>query len=134
MPEDKVRLMQEIRQKSGVTAFVGDGINDAPVLASADCGIAMGLGTDAAIESADIVLTTDSPARLPDAISLFRRTMRIVRFNIAFALTVKAAVLILAAFGYAPMWSAVFADVGVSLIAVLNSARILKGKKQEIAG
>lgn len=134
MPEDKVRLMQEIRQKSGVTAFVGDGINDAPVLAAADCGIAMGLGTDAAIESADIVLTTDSPARLPDAISLFRRTMGIVRFNIALALIIKAVVLILAAFGYAPMWSAVFADVGVSLIAVLNSTRILKMKRQENIG
>lgn len=128
MPEDKVDIMQKIRAQSGRTAFVGDGINDAPVLAAADCGVAMGLGTDAAIESADVVLTTDNPAKLPAAIRLFRRTMSIIHFNIVFALVIKAAVLILAAVGIAPMWLAVFADVGVSVLSVINATRILKTK------
>lgn len=129
LPEDKVRVLEELKQESVATAFVGDGINDAPVLTAADIGVAMGLGTDAAIEAGDIVLTNNNPSRLPDAIRLFRRTMGIVKFNIGFALAVKAVVLILGATGFAFMWAAVFADVGVSVLAVLNASRILRVKK-----
>ena len=128
LPQDKVRLMEEIRSQSGTTVFVGDGINDAPVLAAADVGVAMGLGSDAAIEAADVVLVENKPSRLAGAIQLFKKVMRVVRFNIVFALAVKAAVLVLAAFGMAPMWAAVLADTGVALLAVLNSARLLKCK------
>lgn len=131
LPEDKVAALQELEKGSSGTVFVGDGINDAPVLATADVGVAMGLGTDAAIEAGDIVLTNNRPSRLADAIRLFRRTMGIVRFNIAFALVVKAAVLILGALGIASMWAAVFADVGVSVLAVLNASRILRVKKEK---
>ncbi len=126
LPEDKVRLMESIRAESGRTIFVGDGINDAPVLAASDCGVAMGLGTDAAIEASDVVLTADKPSKLADAVSLARRSMRVVRFNIVFALAVKAAVLGLAAAGRAPMWLAVFADVGVSILSVANATRVLR--------
>lgn len=126
LPENKVSLMEQIRSESGKTIFVGDGINDAPVLAASDCGVAMGLGTDAAIEASDVVLTADKPSKLADAVSLSARSMRVIRFNIAFALLVKAAVLILAAIGFAPMWLAVFADVGVSILSVLNATRILR--------
>lgn len=125
LPEDKVALMEKIRTESGKTVFVGDGINDAPVLAASDCGVAMGLGTDAAIEASDVVLTVDKPSKLADAIGLSRRAMRVVYANIVFALGVKAIVLILAALGFAPMWLAVFADVGVSILAVMNATRIL---------
>ena len=128
LPQDKVRLMEEIRSQSGTTVFVGDGINDAPVLAAADVGVAMGLGSDAAIEAADVVLVENKPSRLAGAIQLFKKVMRVVRFNIVFALAIKAAVLVLAAFGKAPMWAAVLADTGVALLAVLNSARLLKCK------
>ena len=128
LPEDKVFWMEKIRGESGKTIFVGDGINDAPVLAAADCGVAMGLGTDAAIEASDVVLTAGNPAKLADAVSLSMRSMRVIRFNIAFALIIKAAVLLLAAIGLAPMWLAVFADVGVSIIAVMNATRILRFK------
>ena len=128
LPQDKVRLMEEIRSQSGTTVFVGDGINDAPVLAAADVGVAMGLGSDAAIEAADVVLVENKPSRLAGAIRLFGKVMRVVRFNIVFALAIKAAVLVLAAFGKAPMWAAVLADTGVALLAVLNSARLLKCK------
>lgn len=128
LPGDKVDIMEKIRSESGITVFVGDGINDAPVLAAADCGVAMGLGSDAAIEAADIVLTADKPSRLADAIGLFRRIMRVIRFNIWFALIIKAAVLVLAAVGYAPMWAAVFADTGVALLSVLNAARMIRFK------
>ncbi|MEQ2440201.1 heavy metal translocating P-type ATPase [Solibaculum intestinale] len=128
LPQDKVRLMEEIRSQSGTTVFVGDGINDAPVLAAADVGVAMGLGSDAAIEAADVVLVENKPSRLAGAIQLFKKVMRVVRFNIVFALAIKAAVLVLAAFGMAPMWAAVLADTGVALLAVLNSARLLKCK------
>ena len=134
LPENKVSLMEQIRTESGRTIFVGDGINDAPVLAASDCGVAMGLGTDAAIEASDVVLTVDRPSKLADAVSLSARSMRVIRFNIAFALLVKAAVLVLAATGYAPMWLAVFADVGVSILSVINATRILRFKlKQPVA-
>lgn len=126
LPEGKVSALEQIRQETGRTVFVGDGINDAPVLAAADCGVAMGLGTDAAIEASDVVLTAGKPSRLAAAVSLSRRAMRVIRFNIVFALLVKAIVLVLAAFGQTPMWLAVFADVGVALLAVLNSMRVLR--------
>ncbi|HOP10529.1 MAG TPA: heavy metal translocating P-type ATPase [Oscillospiraceae bacterium] len=130
LPADKVaqveRLMSEKSEK-GRLAFVGDGINDAPVLKRADVGIAMGaLGSDAAIEAADVVLMDDNPEKLAQAIQISRKTMRIVTQNIVFALAVKAIVLALGAFGVATMWEAVFADVGVSLLAVLNALRAMK--------
>lgn len=128
LPGDKVRILEEIiAVEEGKTAFVGDGINDAPVLTRADVGIAMGsMGSDAAIEAADIVLMDDDVAKISAAIRISRKTIRIVRQNIVFALGVKAAVLILGACGIAGMWSAVFADVGVSVLAILNSMRVMK--------
>jgi len=133
LPADKVREVEALlaAEPAGQKlAFVGDGINDAPVLARADLGIAMGgLGSDAAIEAADIVLMTDEPSRIADAIRLARRTLRIAKQNIFFALAVKFAVLILGALGLANMWAAVFADVGVSVLAILNSIRVLRIKK-----
>ncbi|WP_400203131.1 heavy metal translocating P-type ATPase [Candidatus Methanomassiliicoccus intestinalis] len=129
LPADKVEKVEElINQKSekGILTFVGDGINDAPVLARADIGVAMGgMGSDAAIEAADVVIMTDEPSKIIDAISISKRTLGIVYQNIAFALIVKIVVLILAAFGMANMWEAIFADVGVSIIAILNSFRAL---------
>ena len=133
LPADKVTrveaLLGEVSPK-GALAFVGDGINDAPVLSRADIGIAMGgLGSDAAIEAADIVLMDDKPSKLADAIRIARRTLAIVRQNIVFALAVKFLVLALSATGAANMWEAVFADVGVSVIAILNAMRALKTVK-----
>ena len=133
LPADKVErveaLLKEVSPK-GALAFVGDGINDAPVLSRADIGIAMGgLGSDAAIEAADIVLMDDKPSKIAHAIRIARRTLSIVRQNIVFALAVKLLVLLLSAVGLVSMWAAVFADVGVSVIAILNAMRALKAGK-----
>jgi Cd2+/Zn2+-exporting ATPase len=127
LPDGKVAEIENILAgKKGTVAFVGDGINDAPVLARADVGIAMGaLGSDAAIEAADVVLMDDDPGKIAAAVGIARRTVRIARQNIWFAITVKLAVLALAAAGLAPMWLAVFADVGVTVLAVLNAMRTL---------
>ena len=129
LPEDKVSLLEELlksKHPKEVLAFVGDGINDAPVLTRADLGIAMGaLGSDAAIEAADIVLMDDNPKKIARAIRISRKCMRIVRQNIVFALAVKAVCLVLGAVGIANMWLAVFADVGVMILAVLNAIRAL---------
>ena len=132
LPEDKVDRVEELlAEKNGKEklVFVGDGINDAPVLSRADIGVAMGaLGSDAAIEAADIVLMDDDPAKLPLASRISIRTLRIVKENIVFALAVKAACLVLGALGIADMWIAIFADVGVMVIAVLNATRALRIK------
>ena len=132
LPGDKVEKVEELlAQKSakGKLAFVGDGINDAPVLARADIGIAMGgLGSDAAIEAADIVIMTDEPSKIATAIKVSKKTLRIARQNTVFSIGVKIIVLILSAFGIATMWAAIFADVGVTIIAVLNAFRALNVK------
>jgi len=127
---EKVEAMMKNKSAKGKLVFVGDGINDAPVLARADLGIAMGgLGSDAAIEAADIVIMTDEPSKIATAIKISKKTLTIVRQNIILSLAVKFGVLILGAAGLATMWAAVFADVGVSVIAVLNAARILSKKQ-----
>ena len=133
LPDGKVEKVEKLlksKSEKGKLAFVGDGINDSPVLAMADIGIAMGgLGADSAIEAADIVLMTDEPSKIVTAISLAKKTMRIVKENIIFAIAVKVIVLILSAIGISTMWEAVFADVGVSIIAILNALRVLNVKK-----
>ena len=132
LPADKVTFMDEIVTSQQSTAnsqtlFVGDGINDAPVLARADIGIAMGgLGSDAAIEAADVVIMDDQPSKIALAIRIARRTLSIAHQNVYFAIGVKVAVLLLATFGLATMWLAVFADVGVTVLAVLNAMRALR--------
>ena len=131
LPQDKVSITEKImHEKDGNLLFIGDGINDAPVLALSDIGVSMGsLGSDAAIEASDIVIMTDEPSKISDVIKISKKTMKIVHENIVFAISIKIAVLILSLLGIATMWSAVFADVGVSVIAILNSLRILNVKK-----
>ncbi|HJJ12093.1 MAG TPA: heavy metal translocating P-type ATPase [Clostridiaceae bacterium] len=133
LPDGKVKKVEELltsRAQKGKLIFVGDGINDAPVLAISDIGVAMGgLGSDAAIEAADVVIMTDEPSKLVNAIKLSKRTMRIVKENIIFAIFVKVLVLVLSALGVATMWEAVFADVGVSIIAIINALRALRIKR-----
>ena len=128
LPADKVGKVEELlRQQHGKLAFVGDGINDAPVLGRADIGIAMGaMGSDAAIEAADIVLMDDEPMQIAKAIRISRKCIGIVYQNIVFALVVKFACLVLVAVGLADMWAAIFADVGVMVLAVLNAIRALR--------
>ena len=130
LPGDKVEIAEKLiaeKSEKGVLLFAGDGINDAPVLARADVGIAMGgLGSDAAVEAADVVIMTDEPSKIPQAIKISKKTMDIVRQNIIFSIGVKLLVLVLTALGFVGMWAAVFADVGVSMIAVLNALRAMK--------
>ena len=132
LPADKVSQVEQLlstSSKNARVAFVGDGINDAPVLMRADVGIAMGsLGSDAAIEAADIVLMDDDIRKIAGIVKISRKTLRIVRENIIFALAVKVIVLVLGALGFATMWEAVFADVGVSVIAIINAMRALRTK------
>ena len=134
LPDGKVEKVEKLlkeKSKKGKLAFVGDGINDAPVLAISDIGIAMGgLGSDAAIEAADVVLMTDEPSKIVDTIHLSKKTMKIVKENIIFAIFIKVLVLILSAFGISTMWEAVFADVGVSVIAIINALRVLRVKNK----
>ena len=135
LPQDKVKRIEELmadREDRGTLVFAGDGINDAPVLARADVGFAMGaLGTDAAIEAADIVIMNDDPCKMAAALSIARRTVLIAAQNAAFAISVKALVLIFSAFGLSSLWMAVFADVGVAVLAVLNALRALKLQKRD---
>ena len=132
LPDGKVKKVEKLlkeKSKNGKLVFVGDGINDAPVLALADIGIAMGgLGSDAAIEAADVVIMTDEPSKIVNTIKLSKKTMKIVKENIVFAIFVKVLILILSALGLSTMWEAVFADVGVSVIAIINALRVLRVK------
>ncbi|MEN8445716.1 MAG: heavy metal translocating P-type ATPase, partial [Cyanobacteria bacterium J06555_13] len=136
LPEDKVAALEEflsraVKEKKKVV-FVGDGINDSPVIARADVGMAMGgLGSDAAIETADVVIMTDAPSKVAEAIAIARRTLRIVWQNIILAMAVKALFIALGAIGLATLWAAVFADVGIALLAILNASRILSVKSQK---
>lgn len=125
LPQDKLKQLKEIRKKYGAVMFVGDGINDAPVLAGADVGAAMGSGADAAIEAADVVFMTSSADAIPESIDIARKTGNIAMQNVVFALIIKALVMALGFFGFANMWMAVFADTGVAMLCVLNSIRIL---------
>ncbi len=129
LPADKLKIFRELKENSKAACFVGDGINDAPVLSAGDCGIAMGLGSEAAIEASDAVLASGTLEQLPKAIKLSRRVMNTVRTNIAFALTIKAAVIILAALGVAAMWMSVIADTGVCVACVFYAARLLRKNK-----
>jgi Cd2+/Zn2+-exporting ATPase len=126
LPQQKVEIFEKLKQKVGKIAFVGDGINDAPVLSISDVGLAMGgLGSDAAIEAADIVILDDDLSKIPQVLSIARKTSRIVKQNISFALAIKAITLLLGSLGLATMWWAIFADVGVAMLAILNSLRLL---------
>lgn len=126
MPSDKLSAIGKLKEQSRAVCFVGDGINDAPVLSASDCGAAMGLGSDAAIEAGDMVLSSGTLEHLPTAVTLARKAIRTVKSNITFALLVKAVVIVLAALGLSPMWMSVFADTGVCVICVLYTARLLK--------
>lgn len=132
LPDGKVSHVEQLlssRPAGKTLAFVGDGINDAPVLKRADVGIAMGaLGSDAAIDAADVVLMDDKPSKIAEAVAIARRTIRIARQNVWFAVGVKISVLVLAAVGLGNMWMAVFADVGVTVLAVLNAMRALRAR------
>ena len=125
LPQDKLQKLQEIRGRHGAVMFVGDGINDAPVLAGADVGVAMGSGADAAIEAADVVFMSSSVDAIPEAVDIARSTGRIAMQNVVFALVIKFLVMVLGFLGYANMWMAVFADTGVAMLCVINSVRIL---------
>ena len=133
LPGDKVEKVEQLlREKptDKTLAFVGDGINDAPVLARADVGIAMGgIGSDAAVEAADVVIMNDEPSKIVDGIKIARKTVTIVKQNIIFAIGIKILVLVLVAFGQASMWAAVFGDVGVSVLAILNAIRALEYRR-----
>ena len=128
LPQQKLEHLQAIRKEKGAAMFVGDGINDAPVLAGADVGAAMGSGADAAIEAADVVFMTSDVAAVPQALEIAAETNKIAWQNVIFALAVKLAVMILGLLGYASMWLAVFADSGVAMLCVLNSVRMLYKK------
>lgn len=129
LPQEKVERVRALQTGDHTLIFVGDGVNDAPVLALAGVGVAMGdIGSDAAVEAADLVLLKDDLRSLPKAIRISRKTMRVARENIAFALIVKFVVLILSVFGWATMWLAVFADVGVAVLAILNATRAGRGR------
>ena len=130
LPEDKVRTVERLLNENGSCCFVGDGINDAPVLSMATCGAAMGMGSDAAIEAADIVLSSENLSSLPRAVRLARKTLRVVKANIAFSLLVKAVIILIAVLGLtsAPLWPAVFSDTGVCLLCVLNAVSLIKSK------
>ena len=129
LPQQKLEKLQEIRSKKGAVLFVGDGINDAPVLAGADVGAAMGSGADAAIEAADVVFMTSEAAAIPAALEIAKKTQSVAWQNVIFALAIKFAVMILGLFGFASMWLAVFADSGVAMLCVLNSVRMLYSRK-----
>ncbi len=135
LPDGKVKKVEKLlkeKSENGKLVFVGDGINDAPVLALADIGVAMGgLGSDAAIEAADVVIMTDEPSKIVNTIKLSKKTMRIVKENIVFAILVKVLILMLSAIGFSTMWEAVFADVGVSVIAIINALRVLRIKNNK---
>ena len=128
LPEDKVNIVKKLKENSKGVSFVGDGINDSPVITASDCGFAMGFGSDAAIQSADAVLTSDNLTALPKAIKIAKKTVATVKFNIAFALIIKALVIILAFFGIAAIWMSVIADTGVCMVCVLIATRLLKVK------
>jgi len=128
LPGEKLTRLQAIRKQRGAVMFVGDGINDAPVLAGADVGAAMGSGADAAIEAADVVFMTSDVGAIPQALEIAAKTRKIAWQNVIFALAIKAAVMVLGLCGFASMWLAVFADSGVAMLCVLNSIRMLYQK------
>ena len=130
LPDEKLQKLREEREKNGAVMFIGDGINDAPVLAGADCGAAMGSGADAAIEAADVVFMRSSVSAIPEAIRIGKKSCRIAWQNVIFALAVKIFVMILGLTGYANMWMAVFADTGVAMICIINSIRAMRISKK----